>query len=68
MHCERMVMENVFPICEVFLLDTTAVASVLRKVLRGRPVVPPAKAKVLVGVAKARLSTRVRTHEFGPLI
>jgi hypothetical protein len=54
-----MVMANVFPICELFLFDTTAVASVLRKVLRGRPVFLPAKAKVMVSVAKVRLSTRV---------
>jgi hypothetical protein len=48
-----MVMTDVYPICEMFLLGTTAFASVLRKVLRGRPVVPPAKAKVVVSVAKA---------------
>jgi hypothetical protein len=52
----------------MFLLETTAVTSVLGNVLRGRPDVAPAKAKFVVSVAKARLPTRVATQKIGPLV
>ena len=63
MHCERMAVDD-FPRLWVVPRDDCGCKCFEEE----RPVVPPAKAKVVVSVVKARLSTRVTTQEIGSLV